>query len=155
MQKGHGISFGDIDHDGDQDIYAVMGGAFTGDVFPNVLFENPGHGNHWITLELKGVQSNRSAIGTRIKISVETPNGDRNIYATVSSGGSFGANSLLQEIGLGQATAIRAIEITWPASGQVQIFKDVKMDHFIRISEDSSELTVLDFSPFELSTRSK
>ncbi|MEM8894544.1 MAG: VCBS repeat-containing protein, partial [Bacteroidota bacterium] len=31
IQKGHAISFGDIDNDGDQDIYAVMGGAFEGD----------------------------------------------------------------------------------------------------------------------------
>jgi hypothetical protein len=28
LQKGHGVSFGDIDNDGDQDIYEDMGGAF-------------------------------------------------------------------------------------------------------------------------------
>ncbi|MFK8012070.1 MAG: FG-GAP repeat domain-containing protein, partial [Marinicellaceae bacterium] len=35
LQKGHGISFADLDNDGDQDIYAVMGGAYTGDFFQN------------------------------------------------------------------------------------------------------------------------
>jgi hypothetical protein len=52
LQKGHGIAFGDIDNDGDQDIYAVMGGAYAGDVYPNVLSENPGTPHHWLTLEL-------------------------------------------------------------------------------------------------------
>ena len=75
LQKGHGVAFGDFDNDGDQDIYAVLGGAYTGDVFQNVLFENPGHGNHWITLLLEGVQSNRAALGTRIRIQVSTRRG--------------------------------------------------------------------------------
>ena len=29
LQKGHGIAFGDLDNDGDQDIYEVIGGWFT------------------------------------------------------------------------------------------------------------------------------
>ncbi|MGH9630613.1 MAG: FG-GAP repeat domain-containing protein, partial [Bryobacteraceae bacterium] len=61
LQKGHAISFGDLDNDGDQDVYAVMGGAFPGDAFRNVLFANPGHGNSWITLDLIGTRSNRDA----------------------------------------------------------------------------------------------
>jgi len=44
---------------------------------------------------------NRAAVGARIKVSVTTPSGDRDIYSTVGSGGSFGASSLQQEIGLG------------------------------------------------------
>ncbi|PYV18322.1 MAG: hypothetical protein DMG07_04180, partial [Acidobacteria bacterium] len=60
LQKGHGVAFGDIDNDGDQDIYVVMGGGFPGDVARNALFLNPGHGNHWITLVLEGVKSNRA-----------------------------------------------------------------------------------------------
>ena len=49
LQKGHGVAFGDIDADGDQDIYHVVGGAFEGDTFQNALYLNPGHGNNWIT----------------------------------------------------------------------------------------------------------
>ena len=63
VQKGHGIALGDLDSDGDQDIYAVMGGAVVGDVYQNAMFENPGHGNHWLTLRLEGTSSNRAAIG--------------------------------------------------------------------------------------------
>ena len=56
LQKGHGVAVGDLDNDGDQDIYAVIGGAYTGDIFQNVLFENPGHGHRWITLLLEGTK---------------------------------------------------------------------------------------------------
>ena len=135
LQKGHGVAFGDLDNDGDQDIYAVLGGAYTGDVFQNVLFENPGHGNHWITLLLEGVQSNRAALGARIRIEVATVEGTRNIYATVGTGASFGGSSLQQEIGLGQATAIEAVEVTWPTTGTRQLFTDLEMDQYYRIRE--------------------
>ena len=94
IQKGHGVGFGDFDNDGDQDIYSVMGGAFAGDVYQNVLFENPGHGNRWITIRLQGRESNRAAIGARIRITVNSRLGQRHIHSTVNSGGSFGGLEL-------------------------------------------------------------
>ena len=144
LQKGHGVAFGDLDNDGDQDLYAVIGGAFEGDVFNNVLFENPGHGNHWITLHLEGTASNRSALGARIALTVETEDGPRSIHRVVTTGGSFGASTLQQEIGLGQATALRAIEITWPATGAVQRFDDVPMDRIVRIREGEDTMERVD-----------
>ena len=155
LQKGHGVAFGDIDHDGDQDVFAVMGGAFTGDIAPNVLFENPGHGNHWIKLRLEGVRSNRAAIGARIKVSLNTKNGSRDVYATVTSGSSFGASSLRQEIGLGQANSIRAIEIAWPAGGDVQVFQNVAMDQFLHIREGDPLPLVLEFDSFDLAPENR
>ncbi len=77
LQKGHGVAFADLDNDGDQDVFLEVGGAFPGDVFPSALFENPGHGNHWITLALVGTESNRGAIGARIKVTIEEPGGSR------------------------------------------------------------------------------
>ena len=143
LQKGHGVAFGDLDNDGDQDLYAVIGGAFEGDVFNNVLFENPGHGNHWITLHLEGTTSNRSALGARIAVNVETDAGLRSIHRVVTTGGSFGSSTLQQEIGLGRARAIRTIEVTWPATGAVQRFEDVAMDQIVRIREGASAVEVV------------
>ena len=154
LQKGHGIAFGDLDNDGDQDIYQVMGGAYTGDVYHNVLFVNPGHGNHWITLQLEGVESNRDAIGARIRIRVRIRGGGRDIYTTVSTGGSFGSSSLQQEIGLGQAEAIEFAEITWPASGDVQLFRNIAMDRVYRIREGSDEPVPVHLKQFDLPTAS-
>jgi hypothetical protein len=68
IQKGHGISFGDVDRDGDQDILAEMGGEFFGDEFQNALFQNPNDTNNWVVLNFEGTSSSKDAIGTRIKI---------------------------------------------------------------------------------------
>ena len=150
IQKGHGVAFGDIDADGDQDIYQVLGGAYEGDTFQNALFVNPGHGNSWVTLRLHGVTSNRFAIGARIRMTVATPTGDREIYATVSSGGSFGGSSLQQEIGLGQGTVIRTLAITWPVTGNTDVYADLDVNGVYRIREGDPTPTPVTLEPFDL-----
>jgi len=152
LQKGHGISFADFDHDGDQDIYQVLGAAFEGDVYRNALLENPGHGNHWLTLLLQGNRSNRDAIGARIRVGVKTEGGqNRDIYITVGSGGSFGSSPLRQEIGLGQATAIEFVEIVWPTSNQTQRFTTLKMDRAYRLLEGDSSPQSVSLQRYDLS----
>ena len=138
IQKGHGVAFADIDNDGDQDIYEVIGGAVEGDHFRNVLFENTSvTGNHWIKLKLEGVGSNRAAIGARVRIKVKMPDGSfQNFYHTVSTGGSFGSSPLRIEAGLGKATGIEEIEIKWPYAKQTsEVIKNVSMDTLVKIKE--------------------
>ncbi len=142
LQKGHGISFADIDNDGDQDVFSEMGGAFPGDKAANALFLNPGFGNHWITLRLVGTTSNRSAIGTRIRVVVSENGIERSIYRWIGSGGSFGANPLRAEIGLGKSDSISRIEVYWPATDITQTFLEVAMDQRVRIVEGSNEIHV-------------
>ena len=144
LQKGHGIAFGDLDRDGDQDIFAQIGGAYPGDAASNALYENPGHGNRWVSVRLVGVESNRAAIGARIRVELATEEGVRNVYARVGSGGSFGASSLEQEIGLGQAQRIITLEVYWPTSHTVQEFRDVPIDAQIEIHEGWDEYKTLD-----------
>ena len=139
LQKGHGVGFADLDNDGDQDVYAVMGGAYTGDTYRNSLFLNPGNTNQWLKLKLEGVRSNRAAIGARIKVMISTPSGPREIYKTVNSGGSFGSNPLRQEFGLGNAIAISAVEVTWPATGIVQKITNLELQHAYRIREGDAQ----------------
>ncbi len=134
LQKGHGVAFGDVDHDGDQDVFIVMGGAYDGDVYMNVLFENPGHGNQWITLELRGTQSNRSAIGARVAVEFDTQAGRRVVHRTVNTGGSFGCSTLRQEIGLGDATGVATVRVRWPA-GVEQTFDTIEMNRHYQLVE--------------------
>ena len=150
LQKGHGVAFGDVDADGDQDIYHVLGGAFEGDTFPNALYLNPGHGNRWITLRLEGVTSNRMGIGARIRIAIASPAGDRDIHVTAGSGGSFGGSSLQQEIGLGDATAIRGVAVTWPASGRTDVHTDVEPNRIYRVREGASTMVPMAPAPWAL-----
>lgn len=141
IQKGHGVAFGDWDDDGDQDVYAVMGGAFSGDTFPNAFFENPGGGGRWITLRLEGTKANRAAIGARLRVRVQSPNGRRTVHTVVSTGGSFGSSSLQQEIGLGDAVAIDNVEIDWPSETGTQTYPGVPLDGIYRLREGEGQWT--------------
>ncbi|MCZ6800864.1 MAG: CRTAC1 family protein, partial [Nitrospirae bacterium] len=149
LQKGHAIAFGDLDRDGDQDIFAQMGGWYPADGFHNALFENPGNSNHWIMIKLIGAQSNRSAIGAQIKLVVDTEVNERLIYRVVGSGGSFGASSLQQEIGVGTADHIKMLEVYWPASDTRQRFNDVPVDQSIEIIEGKEVYRVLEYKPIQ------
>ena len=104
LQKGHGVSFADVDNDGDQDIFIETGGPFKGDSYFNSFYLNPGqNNNNWISIQLEGIQSNRSAIGAHITIRFTENGVARTVYKDVNSGGSFGASPFRQEIGIGSA----------------------------------------------------
>ncbi|MBK8522032.1 MAG: CRTAC1 family protein [Chitinophagaceae bacterium] len=142
IQKGHAVAFADIDNDGDQDIYAVIGGAVEGDHFRNVIFENSSvTGNHWIKLKLEGSRSNKSAIGARVRIKVKQADGSfQNFYHEVNTGGSFGSSPLTVSAGLGKATGIEEIEINWPDGKYTsEMIKNISMDSLIRIKEGSGK----------------
>jgi len=141
LQKGSAAAIGDVDGDGDEDILQVLGGEFPGDIFPRALFLNPGNGHHWLTLDLVGTKTNRSAIGARIAVEIETPSGARTVHAMVSPGGSYGGSPLAQEIGLGDATRIRSVMITWPTSGKTQRFEEPALDYRYRIVEGKKDLS--------------
>ncbi len=151
LQKGHAVAFADIDNDGDQDIYVQLGGAAPGDKYSDALFENPGFGNHWITVQVVGVKSNRGGIGARLHARVNENGASRSIYKVVNSGGSFGASPLRQTLGLGPvATRIEVLEVFWPVTGETQRFEDVPVDQAIRIVEGEAQYTRLELAPFRL-----
>jgi hypothetical protein len=143
LQKGHAIAFGDLENNGNEDVFEEMGGALPGDTYQSALYRNPGHGNHWISLSLEGMQTNRAAFGACIDLSVATPTGLRHIYRTVGYGSSFGGNPLRQHIGVGKATTIEKLEVTWPTSRQVQSFTGVKVDQSLRLREGDAVLTTV------------
>lgn len=148
LQKGHGVAFADLDNDGDSDVFEQMGGAFLGDQFGNVLYENPGFGNNWIKLKLIGVTTNRVAIGARIKLVVVENGSERAIYRHVNSGGSFGANPLQQTIGLAKADEIRNLEIYWPTTGMTQVFDKLKLNTAYEVTEGANRLVEVEQKRF-------
>lgn len=150
LQKGHGIGFADIDHDGDQDIYHELGGFYPGDNFRNALFLNPGDNRRHVGIELVGVKTNRMAIGARLAVHVTTPAGQRTLHRAVGSISSFGGSPRRQEIGLADATSIGKVEVWWPTSNTRQIFTNVPLDSVIRITEGQDGFETLDLKPFQL-----
>jgi len=144
LQKGHGVSFADWDGDGDVDIFEVLGGGYASDSAYNVLFQNPGHGRHWLKVKLVGVKTNRSAIGARIEVEIKNADGSlRRVVRTVGNNSSFGGNPLTEHIGLGQASSVARLVISWPTSQTTQTFTDLAADQSIVITEGSSKFQVL------------
>ena len=133
--KGHGVTFGDIDTDGDVDIYVPVGGAFIGDQWHNLFYRNNGTGNNHLTLKLVGVKSNRDGIGAKVTLHI----GDDVIYREVSGGCGFGStNSLALEIGLGTHTKVDTLEIVWP-SGQVDTHRNLSVNQRLVVTEGKNK----------------
>lgn len=150
LQKGHGVSFADIENSGNEDVFEKLGGAYPGDGYYSVLYHNPGHGNHWITLVLEGVKTNRAAYGARIKVTIEEGGKLRSIYRAVGSVSSFGGNPMRQHIGIGQASVVKEIEIWWPASNTRQHFHNVAIDGAYHVKEGVDVLEPIHWKQFEI-----
>jgi len=103
------------------------------------LYKNNGNGNHWLEVNLTGVQSNKNGIGAQVTAHV----GQKGIVRQVETGmGSHGQqNDMRLNFGLGSATKVDSLEIRWP-SGIVQVLKDIQADQWINVTEDVSGPTI-------------
>jgi len=131
----YGCAFGDYDNDGFEDL-AVATCRFAALDQPDFLYHNNGNANNWITIKLQGVISNRSAIGTKIKVKAVI-NGVpvwqmREISA---QNGYCSQNDVRAHFGIGNATNLDSIKIEWP-SGILQYSVNVTPKQFLTIVED-------------------
>jgi hypothetical protein len=149
LQKGHAVACGDWDRNGTLDIFVEMGGAINGDKYHNILFQNPGQGNNWLSVKLVGKKTNRPAIGARIK-AVTAGEQPLTVHRHVSTGSSFGANPFEQHIGLGKAEKVAVLEVYWPTSGTTQVFKDIPANRAIEITEFATEYKDITRKPIPL-----
>ncbi|MBK8920221.1 MAG: CRTAC1 family protein [Saprospirales bacterium] len=126
------FALGDLNADGFQDIYAGYAEIFTDpSTTPDALWLNDGNANHYFGLNLRGVQSNRSAVGARVFL--YSPFGIQT--REVRSGESYGImNSMQVHFGLGAFTAIDSVVIRWP-SGQVDVLPAPAVDQYMTVVE--------------------
>jgi hypothetical protein len=151
LQKGHGVSFADWDNDGDVDLFVVLGGGYPGDQSYNALFANPGNKHHWLKVKLVGTKTNRSAFGARVKVDLTgADEAARSIYRVIGNNGSFGGNSLVETIGLSDATRVTELTVSWPTSHTTQNFRDLAADQAIEITEGSDSVKILTQMPLRL-----
>jgi hypothetical protein len=144
LQKGHGISFADIDNDGDQDVLASFGSIYYGDRFFASFFLNPGHCNSWIKVKLDGRvgRSNRAGIGARMHFMFSENGKQRHVHTIVSSGTGYGMNPLRQEVGLGKATSLESLTIVWPdKQRETQVFINLPVNVSIVVEQGNPVYT--------------
>jgi len=134
--KGHGVGFADIDDDGDLDIFAQLGGHYPGDHTYNALYRNlKGNQNNWLEVDLRGVKSNRFAVGAQLTVRA----GDLLVYREVKGSEGFGAtNPYRQHFGLAKKVQIDSLEIRWP-SGARHRFENIGVNQVIAVREDEQE----------------
>ncbi|MCB0762138.1 MAG: VCBS repeat-containing protein [Flavobacteriales bacterium] len=101
---------GDFNNDG----YSDMAVSNTQ---PNTcfLYQNNGGDNHWVKVRLQGSVSNRDAVGTWMEYYFS---GHHHVEYTMQGENYLGQDSQAEILGLGEATHIDSILITWPSGLQ-------------------------------------
>ena len=133
-----GSSWGDFDNDGDLDLFVA-----NSDSQNNFLYVNGGNENNWINIKCVGTESNKSAIGAKVRLKANVFGAELwqlSEFSAQTGGGYGGQNSLNAEFGLGDASVIDTLKIEWP-SGIVQVFEQVDVNQFISITEGDTVIT--------------
>jgi hypothetical protein len=128
---GRGVAFADFNNDGFIDV--VVGN--NGD--PPLLLRNMGgNGSHFVNFKLVGTRSNRDAMGARLRI---TAGGITQIREIEGGGSYLSQSDLRANVGLGKATKVDSVEVTWLA-GKKQFFRDLDADKFYLIQEGNDPI---------------
>ena len=92
---------------------------------------DPPPGHHWLRLKLVGTKSNRDAIGAWVKVRAGSITQTRQVMPTRSY---LSQSELPLTFGLGAATRVDELEITWPG-GRKSRMDPPPIDHIHRIEE--------------------
>jgi hypothetical protein len=125
-----GCAFGDFDNDGDVDVL-----IWNMNEPPSLLRNDVTGGGHWLKVQLVGVKSNRSAIGSRVIARY----GNRQQAQEVTAQSSFySTNDKRLHFGLGNETSAH-LTIRW-TSGQMDTIPNVAANQIVVIREGSGIL---------------
>jgi len=131
-----GLATADYDNDGDLEIMVSnMNDS------PDLLRHARKNSHHSILVKPIGTRSNRDGIGTKVLVVA----GGLAQYDEVRSGGSYLSSSDLRlHFGLGVATRIDRLELTWP-SGQKDVVENPPLDCILVVKEGEGLVTSKSF----------
>jgi len=137
LESPRAIITGDYDNDGATDLLITQNHG------PAVLLCNEGATqNHWLRLSLKGLNDNKSAIGTKVEV---FSGGNRQKFEIYGSNGYLGQNSTDIVVGLGQSKEADIVRMLWPTGvlqDEIQIAGDKKQE-FLEIDRRGSSCPTL------------
>jgi len=125
-QVSRGLAIGDLFNDGRME--AVVENLVGQ---PMILRPEGGPQNHWISLQLEGVKSNRLALNARVRATA----GDLVQLSEVLSGGSYlSQHDLRIHFGLGSHERLDRAEVLWP-DGKRETLTNLSADRFYVVRE--------------------
>ena len=127
-KAGRGAAFADFDNDGDVDI-VVNNVHDTPDLF---RLDSTGDA-HWLVVKLVGTESNRSAIGARVRLVTAA---GRQVQEVRGGGSYYSQNDFRLHFGLGTATRIDRLEMRWP-NGREETWTASAIDRIVTLKEGS------------------
>ena len=119
-------ALGDYDNDGDVDVLLMN----LNDK-PSLLRNDGGNGNNWFGLQLEGVQSNRDAIGARVRVVAGTLAQVREVHRGYGFQSQHDPRLIF---GLGGNERVDRVEIRWP-SGTQQVLEDPQLRNYLVVRE--------------------
>jgi enediyne biosynthesis protein E4 len=134
---GRGAAYGDFDNDGDLDLLITTNNG------PAQLLRNDGgNRNQALKITTIGTSSNRDGIGSRVRVTLDD---GKTVWGVVKTGSSYCSQSQLPlTFGLGKASKVAGIEVTWP-SGKTEKIPGVPANQAITIQEGKG---ILRSTPF-------
>lgn len=133
-----GAAYSDLDNDGDLDLVVSHLNEIAG------IFENRSNSGNWVQIDLIGKTGNNFGIGAKINAYV---NGKLTFLEQNPVRGFQSSGSYRLQIGLGQATDLDSLIITWPDQTRITLAK-VEANQVVKIAQNDAQLLVFDESPF-------
>jgi hypothetical protein len=129
---GRGAAFDDLDNDGRVDVVILSSRRSA-----IVLRNETQNANHWIQVRLRGVKTNRDAVGARVTVVA----GELIQSAEVHSGRGYQSHfGTRLHFGLGRRAEVDRVEVRWPGGG-VDRFERVAADRLVTFVEGNGDRT--------------
>ena len=137
FENPRAIITGDYDNDGTTDLLVTQNHG------PAILLKNEGaNKNHWLKLSLKGLNDNKSAIGTKVEV---FSGGNRQKFEIYGSNGYLGQNSTDIVVGLGDSKQADIVRMLWPTGvlqDEIEVAGD-KQQNYLEIDRRGSSCPTL------------